>query len=545
MEGEANVRDLKCVLSELGCRRLSLLFLPVVNPAIVFACQYARLVWLLLHDARNIEEQKDALRAALAVINQGSVTIARRGRRIFANGKSLPDALAAGPELGAQMKAHGLTIIEVAVGATPADLLGAARILSTRAAGGDAGRSASEQLAPLKLTTLKFAYEDKTLAPALDDQLVDATPLPTAGIRLTEGAFKGNTPNQAMQIVPNKAMWEHFRAVKVPSEGAEAIFAQLDGTTLPRMIGELVDELSTLAEQTTRDGRTHVLAAIVIGLVQRETESPYDGVRQSCTMALRRLLRPTHLRGVAQLLPRKREMAEGLEKVLVRAGAEGADVVIELLTEASLASERRVYLETLPRLQAGIPTLVHMLGDTRWFVVRNASDLLGEMRVPAAEPALLPLLEHADERVRKSAANALINLGTTAGFRAVCEMLQAASPRTRANAAMALASRRDERSTAQLRTVLEDEPDTEVQLALLSALGKIATPAAVEQLIRAAEPKRRLLEKKPSSFRIAAIQALADARTPAAIAALAVLREDKEREVRDAAARAYQHASRA
>lgn len=209
-----------------------------------------------------------------------------------------------------------------------------------------------------------------------------------------------------------------------------------------------------------------------------------------------------------------------------------------------MATDRHVYLEVLPRLQAGVPTLVHMLGDTRWFVVRNAADLLGEMRVQSAEPALLPLLQHNDERVRKSVANALINLGTTLGFRKVCEMLQAESPRTRAHAAMALASRKDERSTAQLRTVLEDEPDTEVQLALLTALGKIATPAAVEQLIRAAEPKRRLLERKPNSFRIAAIQALAEARTPAALAALGVLKEDKDKEIREAAARAYQHASR-
>jgi HEAT repeat protein len=92
--------------------------------------------------------------------------------------------------------------------------------------------------------------------------------------------------------------------------------------------------------------------------------------------------------------------------------------------------------------------------------------------------------------------------------------------------------------------VLEDEPDTEVQLALLAALGKIATPAAVEQLIRAAEPKRRLLERKPNSFRIAAIQALSEARTQAAVAAINVLREDKERDVREAAARAYQRATR-
>jgi HEAT repeat protein len=347
-----------------------------------------------------------------------------------------------------------------------------------------------------------------------------------------------------MHLVENREMWHQFRAVQVPAEDCDALFAELDKAGLPNEQGQVIDELSTLAEHASRDGRTHVVASVFIGMVKREANGNSESRRQACTMALRRLLRPALLRGVAQLLPRKREIAADLEAVLSRAGPEGADAVIEVLTEESSASDRHVYLDILPRLQTGVPTLVHMLGDTRWFVVRNAADLLGEMHVRSAESALLPLLQHVDDRVRKSAANALINLGTTAGFRAVCEMLQAESPKTRVHAAMALASRRDEKSTAQLRTVLEEEPDTEVQLALLGALGKIATPAAVEQLIRAAEPKRRLLERKPNSFRIAAIQALAEAKTPAAIAAIAVLREDKEREVREAAARAYQHASR-
>jgi len=514
-----------------------------VNPAIVFACQYARLVWLLLHDPRNIEEQKDALRAALAVVGQGPITIARRGNRVFANGKALPDALAAGPELGAQMMAHGVMIVEIAANAPPAELLGSGRILSTAGARGDKGRGAKEQLDALKLTSLKFAFEDMELAPKLDSRLAEPTPLPGKGMRLPAMAA-GGTPQRGMAVVDNREMWTQFRAVQVPLEGTESLFGALDKTQEPNEEAQLLDELGTLAEHASRDGRTHVLAAICIGMVKREANGATDSRRQACSMTLRRLLRPALLRGIAQLLPRKRELAADLEAVLARAGAEGADVVIELLAEESSATDRHVYLDILPRLQTGVPTLVHMLGDTRWFVVRNASDLLGEMHVQSAEPALLPLLEHADERVRKSAANALINLGTTAGFRAVCEMLQAESPRTRAHAAMALASRRDERSTAQLRNVLEDEPDTEVQLALLGALGKIATPAAVEQLIRAAEPKRRLLERKPNSFRIAAIQALAEARTAAALAAIAVLREDKERDVREAAARAYQHATR-
>lgn len=513
--------------------------MPTVNPAIVFACQYARLVWLLLHDPRNIEEQKDALRAAISVVGQGPITIARRGSRVFANGKSLPDALAAGPELGAQMMQHGVMVIETDANAAPAELLGTARILSTLNTSRDKGRTANEQFTALKLTSYKFAFEDESLAPRLDTKLSEPTPLPGKGMRLPPIG----TPVQGMQLVENREMWQQFRAVQGKGD-TDSLFVALDSTQAPNEEAQIFDELSTLAEHASRDGRTHVLAAVCIGIVRRESNGASETRRQTCTMALRRLLRPALLRGVAMLLPRKREIASDLEAVLSRAGAEGADAVIELLTEEALATDRHVYLDVLPRLQTGVRTLVHMLGDTRWFVVRNATDLLGEMKVQSAEPALLPLLQHVDERVRKSAANALINLGTTAGFRAVCEMLQAESPRTRAHAAFALASRKDEKSTAQLRTVLEDEPDTEVQLALLSALGKIATPAAVDQLIRAAEPKRRLLERKPSSFRIAAIQALAEARTQAAIAAINVLREDKEREVRDAAARAYQRATR-
>ena len=516
-----------------------------MNSAIVFACQYARLVWLLLHDPRNVEEQKDALRAALAVIGQGSVTIARRGRRVFANGKAIPDTLAAGPELGIQMTAHGVRVVEVAAGAAPADLLGAARLLAAQMSANDRGQAIKQQLDALKVASIRFAFEDASLAPALDDKLAEPTPLPGHGVRLPAAVTGPPTPHFGMQLVENRGMWQQFRALQVPTEDADSLFAELDSAKLPDEVNQAIDDLATLAEQSMRDGRTHVVASVCSGIVKREAQAgPQELRKQACAMALRRLLRPAAVRGIAQLLPRKREMAAELEAVLVRAGAEGADAVIELLAEESMASDRHVYLDVLPRLQAGVPTLVHMLGDTRWFVVRNAADLLGEMHVQSAEPALLPLLQHPDERVRKSAANALINLGTTTGFRKVCEMLQAESPRTRAHAAMALASRKDERSTAQLRTVLEDEPDTEVQLALLAALGKIATPAAVEQLIRAAEPKRRLLERNPNSFRIAAIQALAEARTPAALAALGVLKEDKDKEIREAAARAYQHASR-
>src|SRR4051812_6090458 len=209
-----------------------------VNPAIVFACQYARLVWLLLHDSKNVEEQKDALRAAMAVIGQGMVTIARRGSRVFANGKSLPDTLAAGPELGAQMIAHGVMVIEMAPTSPPADLLGTARILSTPGARGDKGKRAKELIEALKAPSVRFAFEDASLGPRLDPKLAEPTPLPGRMMAATPAMGVGvATPHKGMALVENREMWQQFRAVQVPLEDSEELFAQLDTTEQPNEQG--------------------------------------------------------------------------------------------------------------------------------------------------------------------------------------------------------------------------------------------------------------------------------------------------------------------
>jgi len=77
----------------------------------------------------------------------------------------------------------------------------------------------------------------------------------------------------------------------------------------------------------------------------------------------------------------------------------------------------------------------------------------------------------------------------------------------------------------------------EVQLAEIAALGRFATTDAVSKLARAAEPDGRLFRKKNAAYRVAAVQALAEARTGAAMSALNALQNDRDKEVRDAAAR--------
>ena len=143
-----------------------------------------------------------------------------------------------------------------------------------------------------------------------------------------------------------------------------------------------------------------------------------------------------------------------------------------------------------------MPTLIHMLGDARWFVARNAAELLGEMQAREAEPQLTELLRHTDDRVRRAATSALMRLGTSRAMHAIQDALKDGAPAMRMQAAAALVTRKDVKTAATLVRALEDEKDDEVQAAFLLALGKLATPDAVQRLLKAVEPERGLFKKK-------------------------------------------------
>ncbi len=146
--------------------------------------------------------------------------------------------------------------------------------------------------------------------------------------------------------------------------------------------------------------------------MSREGDKTDPEMKRAYASAIRRLAKPALLRTVASVLPRRKERADELLAVLARTGEEGAEALIEQLTAAQSLSERRVFFDSLVKLKAGVGTLTHMLGDPRWYVARNAADLLGELNAVDAQDPLGELLRHDDDRVRRAATNALGKLGT-------------------------------------------------------------------------------------------------------------------------------------
>ncbi|HYD52406.1 MAG TPA: HEAT repeat domain-containing protein, partial [Gemmatimonadaceae bacterium] len=493
-------------------------------------------------------------------------------------------ALPGVPDLRERMQAHGVDELQVGANAVPADLLGLARALA-------AAPAPTTGPAVLSLTTVRVvptppppaapapaapavAPAPASVAPPPVPPAPSAAPPPRpptppipfgAGdvMNLGEGLsmeLELVEPDEAHAAIVEKLGEEATAPPAAPvmpglvvetpdvmllfaatlKEGdPQAILAQLDATTVLHHRAIMLDEVANLIERSAREGKAMLAADLVGGLVKREAETP-DGSeeRKMWGRVVRRLLKAGVLRQVAMLLPRKRGRIEEYEAVLIRAGEDGADALIEQLTQATTAEDRRTYYNLLVRLRAGVAALVHMLGDHRWYVARNAADLLGEMQAHEGEPGLIQLLHHADDRVRRAASIALVRLGTTRAVQAVHDAMRAESSDLRLMAAAALGSRKDHQTAQTLVKAFEKEQNEEVQLAIIAALGRVGTPDAVNRLILAAEPGGRLFNKKSITQRLAAVQALADARTPAAMAALKALGDDREREVKEAATRA-------
>ena len=554
-----------------------------MDHSVTFARHYARLIWLLLHEPANVDEQKSSLRAIVTMSKDGAVSLTVSGDAIAANATAVPGALSGVADLARQMGTHGIAEIAFDAGAAAAGVLGSARILSGEAAPGDGGAAAHSKLQALGAPGVRFVprpvsqpaaapasvsppaaavasaapaapSSDRTALPdfdladvdVLDEEAMQAKlrPTPRANVAVPASAEKraeggGGGSGGA------SGMFEQFTASRTPTASHGELLAQLDQATGVNVLTRVLDDLVAIAEAAARDARPALVCEILCRVTRREPRIHEFESKRAFVMAQRRLAKPQLLRALTQELPHAGEQRDAFIAVLIRAGEDGADALIEQIAAISGQNERRVYFDALLQLQAGVPTLIHMLGDARWFVARNAAELLGEMQAREAEPQLTELLRHTDDRVRRAATSALMRLGTTRAMNAIQEALKDGAPAMRMQAAAALVARKDVKTAATLVRALEEEKDDEVQAAFLLALGKLATSDAVQRLLKAVEAERGLFKKKSTAFRVAAVQGLGEARTPEALEALKGLVTDKDDDVAGSAKVALQRIAKA
>ena len=539
------------------------------SSAATFPARFAELVYLLANQPDATAEQESALDAVARAVTDrdASLTTSQLNVDLLDVGQTMVGVHL--HELVMRMSAHSAHQIDFLATTPRAEILGVAQILASDARPNDDGAAFDEQLVRLAPTLVEvhlgrngFVRTGSLTPPAtarVDAPPVraptpfrgaptfgkpsapragDVTPAQSQSVRATP--MRGAPPGGPVIRDESSRIIEGIiktKALALMSD--DELIDQLRTGVPPQNVIWLLDKLAEVAEARASEHRWEVVSRIFDTFVKGEVAAEHDPeLRRAYGIGLRRISKPTLIRGIASLLPRRRDLRDSLQEVFVRLGAEGAEALIDLLTTSDVLTDRRAYLAALAKCRDAVPTLIHLLGDNRWFVVRNAADLLGEMRAPEAENALIDVVTHREERVRRSVATALARLGTARSMQAAQQMLADPVPEVRVHAVQALGSTKWPRVVAVLSRALDVEQDAEVQAVILAALGRQASNEAVARLTRAAEPEGRLFRRKPTALRVSAIQALAEANTPEALAALKRFADDKEREVRDAALRA-------
>ena len=373
-------------------------------------------------------------------------------------------------------------------------------------------------------------------APAVPAAPAAPTPPPARAEAAAQGPSAPPPAPPAAPAAPSPSPARPAAAGSLPlPAGAADVVAQLTRDPTGPAVGDLLAALVHHAELALKQRRPDQLLGVITGIVRLEESVPEaSGVRRQYAIALRRAYTKTALDALVRLLSEPKYRADAVV-ALRRGGAGGVEVLMDLLVAAPTMDERRSAFDALRHMTEGTEQLVHALEHREWFVVRNVAELLGELGIDDAVPALARRLEHEDERVRKAVALALAKIGTRAAVEPLRRALHDPSPEVRMQVALGIGGQKSAALAMPLVVAMDEEKDEAVSRELILALGRIGSPDAVQALIKCSQPAGRIFGRKAASLRLAAVEGLRLAATPAARGTLDGLADDGDKQVRAAA----------
>ena len=487
-----------------------------------FAASFARALDLF-RDPGAKEEQKAQFRTLAGILRVDGVAISAQDGKLLVNG-----APVVGDTLLQRLEFH--SVKEIAIPADPplTEMFELLRALAEQPGDDDIAsrlRASGATRVSVRMQTFVFGTP---IAPVSKPR-PDVAPPPPPG-----DAAPSGTEDIPDIVREASAQSVGFSPAAAATRTTGDLIAQLKERPDGPHVGEVLAVLGRQLETAMKTNRITQALVIVAAIARAEQQVSDATRRRQYSIALKRMYNKALLEAIAEVANHPADREDAL-LVLRRAGEDGVEVLLDLLVAAPTIEERRGLFMALTGMKEGTDQLVHMLGHHQWFVVRNVAELAGELGLDEAVPALAQQLEHDDERVRKAIALALAKIGSSSAAEPLRRALRDKSPEVRMQAALGVGGRKSSALAMPLVAAMEEEEDEAVERELILALGRIASTAAVQALIKFAQPGGRLFGRRPAALRATAVEALRIAATPAAIGTLEGLTEDGDKQVRAAA----------
>jgi HEAT repeat protein len=332
-------------------------------------------------------------------------------------------------------------------------------------------------------------------------------------------------------------------ARRVESEDLEDLRKMLrEGADSERV--EALQRLEFVAQWCIERGMLDRAIGVLADL-RRDAESMAGrnpGTRGSIMMAMTRIANRFLIEEIVERLGRARtdDDRAALRGILLALGAEVVTPLVRNLVAAGDLTARRNYRDALVELdRVGVPLLEDMVGDDRWFVVRNMVGILGEIRSADALDHFSRTIRHGDVRVRRETVIALSKFGGEESVLHLTTGLNDTEPAIRAAAALGLGLTKAPTAVTPLIKRLGEEIDQDAVLEIIRALGRIGDARALAMLAERASGGS-LFSRTPLPVRVEAIRALGEIGGDGARPVLQRLMRDRNDAVREAAVKAVE-----
>jgi hypothetical protein len=510
-----------------------------------FAVLLGRLLELMRTTTEISPDHRSALHALVDLSAQRSATIRLREGKLSVEAVEIPDDTPFVTPLRQRLQAHGVARLQLGHGASPVDLVQVLRLLAAAPPAEHPGRALEEALRRGKVASVTVVTTE-----------MDSVSVDRGGVRVSEAlqaiepggggppimtterlARERAAASPAPDLVPaarGAAFEEMERQQKAQANTLVAAVARLQDETDKYSLLSKLDAVQAGIAKALATNELNQAFEAILKLMRQETEQTAPEAQRAYGIALRRILLTDTLK---KFIPYVRDEVYHEDVVLMmrRAGTQGTKMLLDQLIEAPSQAERRAYLRALRQIETGSDVVTSLLNHHKWYVVRNAADLIGELKITEATAALGQVINHEDPRVRRSVGIALARLGTADTAIHLRKAITDPDRDVRLSVLKEIGGRTLSGLAMPLVSAAESEPDPEVLAECYRALGRIGTPEAVQALAKSAGDTGKLLSRKALGPRLAAVEALAITGSPQARAALKELASGRG-EIRAAAA---------
>jgi HEAT repeat protein len=329
-----------------------------------------------------------------------------------------------------------------------------------------------------------------------------------------------------------------LKAVEMASDEQE--FSRLLHQLIPVVQGNLTEKSAHLVLQT-------------LSFLTHCTENVYtkEEKRKAARQALTQLATPTLLSFYINLLCARRKFDDyriTWDKITRCLGDPLAKLLLKRLAAEEDQSTRKNLSEALiSQGEAALAAIIATLNDDRWEVLRNAAQILGEIRAAAAIEPLRELLQHRDLRVRREALRALTRIGDNSVVAIIAKILQGDDSELRRQAMLCLGAIKNPAATIPILIQFLQVKDwrflqLEEKIDAIRALGEIGSAEALPELMSIVNHHCLFYRSRNNLLRAAALLTIGEIGGSEAIRFLETMEEASNPVVQKAAISALKQA---